>query len=54
MPIEIRELVVKMSINDSEKQSESKTNKVSGPDKESILNECMEQVSDYFKSKKER
>ncbi len=52
MPIEIRELVVKMSINDSDKQSE--TTKGSSSNKEAIINECMEQVSNFFKSKKER
>ena len=54
MPIEIRELSVKVNITDSKKQEESDSNPNTKINKETIINECMEQVSDFFNSKKER
>lgn len=53
MPIEIRELVVKATVRDraSERQPGSRERRA---EKEEIINECVEQVLEILKRKKER
>lgn len=53
MPIEIRELLVKATVRDreSERQSGSQDQRAK---KEEIIQECVEQVLDILKHKKER
>ncbi len=53
MPIEIRELVVKATVRDrtSERQSGSRQRR---SDKEEIIRECVAQVLEILKLKKER
>ena len=54
--IEIRELSIKVNVN-SEPQNERSQRNVgssSSIDKKALINECLEQVSDMLKNKKER
>ena len=54
--IEIRELSIKVNVN-SESQNEQPQRNRGNPsniDKKALINECLEQVSDMLKNKKER
>jgi len=53
MPIEIRELVIKATIRDTDgEQTESQTREAAG--KEEIIAECVDQVMEIIKLKLER
>lgn len=57
MPIEIRELNIKVNINESEKKNASESAPGTGKkakDDQSIIAECLEQVMMVMKNKKER
>jgi hypothetical protein len=60
MPIEIRELTIKVSVNPTEEVATSTAAPASGgssaglPDKEEIIAECIEQVMERLKDKTER
>ena len=51
MPVEIRELVIKAYIEGTGEESSSGG---SATDKEEIINDCMEQISELLKDKLER
>ena len=51
MPVEIRELVIKAFVEDSEAQGGGGA---SNSDKEEIIADCMEQISEMLKDKLER
>jgi hypothetical protein len=59
MPLEIRELHIRVSVNQEGGKSQTQqapSSKAAGDkdDKEAIINQCIEQVVDMFNSKKER
>lgn len=58
MPLEIKELIIRVSVNQPGEQSPSSTSpSQSGnnkDDKEALINQCVEQVVDLLKNKKER
>lgn len=57
MPIEIRELNIKVNINEPEKKNASEGSPDTGKkakDSQSIIAECLEQVMMVMKNKKER
>lgn len=58
MPIEIRELNIKVSVNQNQQeQSTEQTGSVGGqpmPDKDSLISECVEQIMDILHYKDER
>ena len=53
MPIEIRELIVKATVRDRTTESQSGSRQRRS-EKEEIIRECVAQVLDIFKHKKER
>ena len=54
MPIEIRELSVKVNISDSSNSSGSTSQNRPSINKAQLIKECMDQVSEMIKNKKER
>jgi hypothetical protein len=56
MPIEIRELHIKVTVN--QPSSDSSSSAVTGPaaqdDKEALVSQCVEQVIELMNAKKER
>jgi len=54
--IEIRELFVKVNVTPEENSERNQGNRSQQPnvDKKALINECLEQVSDMLKNKKER
>jgi hypothetical protein len=52
MPVEIRELVIKAFVEDA--QTESASSATNTTDKEEIIADCMEQISELLKQKMER
>ena len=52
MPVEIRELVIKAYVEDAQGESGASAGNVS--EKEEIIADCMEQISELFKDKLER
>jgi hypothetical protein len=58
MPIEIRELNVKVSVNQNQQeQSTEQTATIAGqsmPDKDTLITECVEQIMDILHLKDER
>ena len=58
MPIEIRELNVRVSVNQNQQeQGAEQTASVAGqpmPDKDTLISECLEQIMDIIHNKKER
>ena len=57
MPIEIRELNIKISVNQSPPEQNGDSPGGSGqplPDKEQLIAECVEQVMDILKNQRER
>ena len=58
MPIEIRELNIRVSVNQNQQeQSTEQTGSVGGqpmPDKDSLIAECIEQIMDILHNKEER
>ena len=53
MPIEIKELYIKINVNDSD-QSNAAPNKEPGADQDAIIKLCLEQTFESLKRKKER
>lgn len=53
MPIEIRELIIKASLSDRETERQSGSQEQRGK-KEEIIQECVEQVLEILKHKRER
>ncbi len=59
MPIEIRELNIRVSVNQSPAEQDSKSgggggSKGGGGDKDEIIAECVEQILEILKNKNER
>ncbi|MGZ5189714.1 MAG: DUF5908 family protein [Flavisolibacter sp.] len=59
MPLEIKELIIRVSVNQpgqqaSSPQSTSSPQGNNKDEKESLINQCVEQVIDLLKNKKER
>jgi hypothetical protein len=59
MPIEIRELNIRVSVNQSPAEQDSKSgggggSKGGGADKDEIIAECVEQILEILKNKNER
>jgi hypothetical protein len=58
MPIEIRELNVRVSVNQNQQeQTTEQTTNISGqpmPDKDTLISECVEQIMDILHLKDER
>ncbi len=56
MPLEIRELVIKVKVNEGGNANAPQGGQVGegGEDKKAIINECLEQVMDILQKKKER
>ncbi|GGB09318.1 DUF5908 family protein [Mucilaginibacter rubeus] len=59
MPIEIRELNIRVSVNQSPAEQDSKPSGVGGGsggggDKDEIIAECVEQILEILKNKNER
>lgn len=59
MPIEIRELNIRVSVNQSPAEQDSKPaggggSKGGGGDKDEIIAECVEQILEILKNKNER
>ncbi|MGZ8538505.1 MAG: DUF5908 family protein [Flavisolibacter sp.] len=59
MPLEIKELIIRVSVNQPGQQSSSSQTSSSQQgdnkdEKESLINQCVEQVVDLLKNKKER
>lgn len=58
MPIEIRELNVRVSVSQNQQeQGAEQTASVAGqpmPDKDSLISECLEQIMEIIHNKKER
>lgn len=58
MPIEIRELNIKVSVSQNQQeQGKDQTVPVGGqpmPDKDSLVSECVEQIMDILHNKEER
>ncbi|QIR36405.1 hypothetical protein HCG51_06290 [Tolypothrix sp. PCC 7910] len=54
MPIEIRELVIKTSINDGQNNSSGGTESSDANDQDAIIAACVEQVLAILKEKSER
>ena len=52
MPVEIRELLIKAYVEDAEGESSSVN--AEGIDKEEIIADCMEQISELLKDQLER
>jgi len=52
MPVEIRELVIKAYVEDAQGESGSTSGNMS--DKEEIIADCMEQISELLKEQLER
>lgn len=53
MPIEIKEMHIKINVNGEDKAPEGNT-KSGGGNSDSIIQECMDQVSKMIKNTKER
>lgn len=53
MPIEIKELLIKIKVNDAH-QNNASPGKTSGEKTEEIMKECIEQVMEIQNRKKER
>ena len=53
MPIEIRELIIKATVRDRESERRTDGNEIRAK-KEEIIQECVEQVLEILKRKKER
>ena len=59
MPLEIKELIIRVSVNQPGQQAPSSQAPSSQPgdnkdEKESLIDQCVEQVVDLLKNKKER
>lgn len=54
MPIEIRELLIKATVNESGRGKESSGRGGSNSDKEDIVAECVEQVMEILRQREER
>ena len=59
MPLEIKELIIRVSVNQPGQQSPSSQAASSQPgdnkdEKEALINQCVEQIVDLLKNKKER
>lgn len=55
MPLEIRELVIKATIdNDKGNSTDSSSNASGQEDKSKIINQCVEKVLEVLKQRKER
>ena len=55
MPVEIRELVIKAFIEDGEQSDQAqRSGEGQMPDKEEIIADCMEQISEMLKQQMER
>jgi len=59
MPVEIRELVIKVTVNQQQAQTEAQSpgETISGSNKEirdNFINQCVEQVLEILNNKKER
>ena len=54
--IEIRELSIKVNVNSESQNEQPQRNRgnSSSIDKKALINECLEQISDMLKNKKER
>ncbi|WP_168204152.1 DUF5908 family protein [Aliikangiella coralliicola] len=52
MPVEIRELLIKAYVEDAQGENASSSGEVS--DKEEIIADCMEQISELLKDQLER
>ena len=53
MPIEIRELIIKATVSDNSSE-DSKAQGAGSNDKADLIAECVEQVMEILKDKKER
>lgn len=53
MPLEIKELVIKATVQDRE-NSATPTRNVGGEDKEAIIEECVDKVLEILRNQKER
>lgn len=54
MPIEIRELSIKVNISDSNNSSNNTSGSQPKVNKAQLIRECMDQVSEMIKNKNER
>ena len=56
MPVEIRELNIRISVsqNQQEQAGDTAGSRQPLPDKDSLISECMEQVAEMLNNKKER
>ena len=56
MPIEIRELNIRIHVNQNQPEQDGDTQKenAGGSDKDEIIAECIEQVMELLKNKQER
>ncbi|MBN1480893.1 hypothetical protein JXA70_11520 [candidate division KSB1 bacterium] len=54
MPVEIRELIVSVSVDESGEESETPSAKPTAADIEDIVSECVSQVLEILKGEKER
>jgi hypothetical protein len=58
MPLEIKELQIKVTVNQPEGQTANRANTSAGTqeneDKEKIINQCIDQVMEILNNKKER
>lgn len=58
MPLEIRELVIKVNVNEgggnASQNRQTGQAAAQGADKKAIISECLEQVMDILQKKKER
>ena len=54
MPIEIRELIIKATVNESTAKNGSSSSKAGETDRDMVVSECVEQVLDILKARAER
>ena len=54
MPIEIRELIIKAELRDDQKSSGGGSGKLSAQEKESLIQECVNQVMQILADQKVR
>ena len=54
MPIEIRELVIKVSLENQERSQPPMTDQETASDRQTLLADCVEQVMDIIKQREER
>jgi hypothetical protein len=54
MPLEIRELMIKATVNDQAPATNSASPGNAGADKQAIIAQCVEQVLEILKTKSER